>query len=257
MRLIAFALAFALGLAAARGDEARDSFIQSNIISTLYQEFGHALVDVLKLPVLGREEDAADALATLLIHQLWEEDAAVTIVYDTAYAYSLAHDEAEREGDGPVYHGQHGTDLQRYYMLVCHFYGANPDERAEVARELELPEERMEDCPDEWELMASSWGKALDAIEKKSGKNGKLVLVPGKGGEPARSLVAAEIKDLNALFSLPVTVQVRIEECGEANAFYYPGDKAIVVCTEYAEDLGRMWDEAPDETQDETAGTGE
>ncbi|MFN4169605.1 MAG: DUF4344 domain-containing metallopeptidase, partial [Pannonibacter phragmitetus] len=77
MRLIAFALAFALGLAAARGDEARDSVIQSNIISTLYHEFGQALVDVLKLPVLGREEDAADALATLLIHQLWEEDAAV------------------------------------------------------------------------------------------------------------------------------------------------------------------------------------
>ena len=34
---------------------------------TLYHESGHLLIDELKLPVLGKEEDAADALAVVQI----------------------------------------------------------------------------------------------------------------------------------------------------------------------------------------------
>ena len=36
-------------------DEEAASFIASNVIGTFYHVFGHALIDVLDLPVLGRE----------------------------------------------------------------------------------------------------------------------------------------------------------------------------------------------------------
>lgn len=36
-------------------------------VFTLYHESGHLLIDELKLPVLGKEEDAADALAIIQI----------------------------------------------------------------------------------------------------------------------------------------------------------------------------------------------
>src|SRR5690242_8585230 len=38
-------------------------------VFTLYHEAGHLLIDELKLPVLGKEEDAADALAVIQILQ--------------------------------------------------------------------------------------------------------------------------------------------------------------------------------------------
>ena len=41
-------------------DEAESAFIANEVIATFYHELGHALIDVLHLPVLGKQEDAAD-----------------------------------------------------------------------------------------------------------------------------------------------------------------------------------------------------
>ena len=51
----------------------------------------------------------------------------------------------------------HGPDEQRYYNLVCIFYGAKPDLREELAQELEAPEERAISCAEEYELVIDSW----------------------------------------------------------------------------------------------------
>ena len=42
-------------------------FAMHDAVFTLYHETGHLLVHELDLPVLGKEEDAADALAVILI----------------------------------------------------------------------------------------------------------------------------------------------------------------------------------------------
>ena len=44
-------------------------FVIGNTLFTLTHELGHAVIQVFELPVLGREEDAADTFATLaLLH---------------------------------------------------------------------------------------------------------------------------------------------------------------------------------------------
>ncbi len=44
--------------------------------------------------------------------------------------------------------------------------------------------------------------------------------------------IESELAALNKEFSWPRDVEVRIEDCGEANAFYDLGDQSITICHE-------------------------
>lgn len=219
-------------------DEAAAQFVTSNVISTFYHELGHALIDVLQLPVLGKEEDAADTLASVLTHAIWEEDAATQITYDTANAFALWA--SEPEGWDSAYADTHSLDQQRYFSTVCLFYGANPEAREAVAKDLELPSERAELCPDEFAQAEAGWGAMLEGLEPGADTKG-LVLVETDDADPIGQILAAEIADLNKTYGLPQEVQVSVEICGEANAFYLPGEYRIVLCREYAEEMAALW----------------
>jgi hypothetical protein len=222
-------------------DPAAAQFVTSNVIATFYHELGHAMIDQLQLAVLGREEDAADTLSTLLIHEVWDEDAATALVYDTANAYRLYAAEAEATGAETPYWDEHSLDLQRYYNLVCLFYGASPEMRGDDASELELPPERAEKCEDEFQLATDSWGAMLQDLAPVTGSKGlRLVDVPSN--DPLGAILAQEVAELNNRYALPNWVDVKVETCGEANAFYDPQAESITLCTEYAVDLVRLWE---------------
>ncbi|HMO08822.1 MAG TPA: DUF4344 domain-containing metallopeptidase [Paracoccaceae bacterium] len=235
------------GEAAATADGARlpadrtaAGFVASNLVFVFYHEVAHALIHILNLPVLGREEDAADTLSALLIDALWEEDAAVALTYDSALGFLLFAEEAEKSDSNLAYWGQHSLDLQRYYNLVCLFYGANPDLRLDVADELDLPEERRESCPEEFEMAAGSWGAMLEGMPPQDHGPGFRLVVPAERDALTR-IIAEEVRTLNAEYGLPVWVDVTVEPCGEANAFYDPRARRIVICTEYAAELARLF----------------
>lgn len=231
-------------------DEAsRQAFVEANILATFYHELGHGLIDILDLPVLGREEDAADTLSTLLIDAIWDEDSAVALTYDTSLAWRLYAAEAEAGGEPLPYWDTHSVDMQRYFNHLCLFYGARPDERDDVARELDLPEDRAEGCAEEFDLASASWGAMLEGLEPGAQPAGLRMTDPvtGPGADledvtAYASLIAAEVDDLNKTYSLPVEITVVIETCDEPNAFYDPEPRAITICTEYIADLGRLYD---------------
>ena len=62
----AIALTFSTVETATDEEKARASV--STYLWVLFHELGHALVDILDLPVVGQEEDAVDAFATVLFH---------------------------------------------------------------------------------------------------------------------------------------------------------------------------------------------
>ncbi len=224
-------------------DEAQ--FVTSNVLATFYHELGHALMDVLQLPVLGREEDAADTLSALLIHDIWDEESATQLVYDTARAYSWYDAEASAAGYEPALSDEHSLDLQRYYNLVCLYYGANPDARAEAAQDLELPPERAERCPAEFAQVEASWGGLLEGLEPTPGAKG-LRLVETDAKDPIAVILQEEITAMNKTYALPDWVDVKIAPCGQANAFYAPDDHSITICSEYAPDIVRIWQAQPE-----------
>ncbi|GLS88122.1 hypothetical protein GCM10010873_30960 [Cypionkella aquatica] len=246
----AAALGFATAAPAQTGfdfpaDEAAAAFVANEVVATFYHELGHALIDVLQLPVLGKQEDAADHLSVILMNDIWEEEAAANILASDATAYALLAEQRDAGGAEPVYSDEHSLDMQRYYTVVCLFYGANPEARQGLADDLGLPPERAERCPSEWEEASRSWAQVLEGATP-GGDNVGLEMVAGQQGQPLADLIAEEVQAINDRFGLPVPVTVLVADCGEANAFYSRSAQKITICNEYAQNLKEMWEASPD-----------
>lgn len=239
MKPLVLALALTALAVPTLADDDREAFVASNVITTFYHELGHALVDVLGLPVLGREEDAVDALATYLVHLLHDQDTAAALIADTALGYEMAM--AEAEGEAPSYWGVHSLDGQRQAMMVCHFYGADPEGRAGLAAELGMPDEMAGACETEFAQVEAAWGAVLEQLMAAAGA-GSLVMRP-TGADPwLEAVVAAEVERINAEIGLPVPVEVVVEDCDEANAFYSLDARRITLCTEFSAWFAEAWD---------------
>jgi len=211
-----------------------EDFVTANVISTLYHEFGHALIDITEAPVLGREEDAADTLSVVLLDAFWEEEFAQNITAYTALSFELAADEAE----DPAYWDVHSLDLQRYYNQICLFYGGNPDQRAGLAKDFELPDEREATCVREFDLAAASWGGILEPLE--TAKPGKSLVFTGDRSSDIGTLLSEEVAAINEVYALPRRLSVALASCGEENAFYDPATARITICTEFVDFLKRQ-----------------
>lgn len=234
-------LACCLATPALAQEDERAFFIEANMLATFYHELGHALIDTLDLPVLGREEDAADALAVLMIDAIWEEQSAVDLTLQATQAWKLYAEAAEDSGSPAAYWDSHSLDLQRYYNHACLFFGANPDGRADLAAKLDLPEERAIGCEEEYQQAAGSWAAMFEGLEP--GNNpGRLRMASEHDAADWAPLIAQEVADFNKEYSLPSDIAVAVEDCGEANAFYDPATVRIVLCTELAEEHGQLYD---------------
>lgn len=220
------------------------SFITSNLIAILYHELGHAVIDIERLPIFGQEEDAADVLSILLVHDIFNEQSAVAIAYHTAHGFLTQAKDAEAKGYEEAWWDVHGTDRQRYFTLVCLFYGANPDEREDIARELGLPGARARTCEEEYELASESWGPVMDDLRKR-GAGRSFRMIDRAGGTEIERLthdvIAMEVVNLNADMSMDRDLDVIVESCGQANAFYDPNVPSIIMCTEFAEYLAEIY----------------
>lgn len=234
MRLKAMVLALVLGSSLLSAKEPSDAFVASNVVSILYHEIGHAVIDLMRLPIFGQEEDAADVLSALLIDEIYEEQSAQNTVRDAAFGF---YAEAQNM-DEPAYWDVHGPDEQRYFNLICLFYGGNPAERGDLAAELGLPEDRAETCQEEYELAYESWTLVLDDLADLSHE---MELTDFSDGLMADVLID-EIIYFNTLFRFPEPVYVELVSCGEANAFYDPANVRITICSEFEVYLRKQYE---------------
>lgn len=222
-------------------DEAEAQFIADEVMATFYHELGHGLISVLGLPVLGKEEDAADSLSVVLMNDFWSEDDAQGILTSDATAYALLAKESSGDMTPERFADEHSLDLQRYFSVVCMFYGADPEGRKGLADTLKLPEDTRDRCPRDWEQAAGSWDALLQDAVPGEGTFG-LVMAEGQEGVPLADLLAGEVEVVNERFGLPVEITVKVQDCGEANAFFNREDNSITMCNEYAQNLQRMWE---------------
>ena len=137
-------------------DEAPASDISpvDTIIGPLFEvslhEAGHALFDMLELPVLGREEDAADQLAAYILLQAGKS-AARRLIAGTVYAYKIEEEKTEGCRGLEDYAGEHSTPAQRAFNLMCIAYGFDHELFSDIASEGYLPMTRAEYCDEEYE----------------------------------------------------------------------------------------------------------
>lgn len=128
--------------------------VNDAVVFTALHEVGHALVDLLELPVTGREEDAVDQLAALVLAEGVEggDEAALNGIRGLA-------EEAE-DVDATALADEHALGPQRIYNVVCLVYGRDPEAYADWVDDI-LPAERAEQCPEEYERLSSSWDRLL------------------------------------------------------------------------------------------------
>lgn len=123
------------------------------IFDTCLHEFAHAIFEILKLPVLGREEDAADQVAAYIALQLGKDEARRQ-VGGVAYAYMTEAKTASAPPTLEKYANVHGTSAQRFYNVLCIAYGADRELFGDLVAKGYLPKQRAEDCEDEYKQAA-------------------------------------------------------------------------------------------------------
>ena len=124
------------------------------VFDTTLHEFGHAIFEILKIPVFGREEDAADQVAAYIALQLGKDQARRQIA-GVAYAYMTeAKAEAKTTPKLERFANEHGTPAQRFYNVLCVAYGADPKLFGDLVEKGYLPKDRSEGCEDEYQQAA-------------------------------------------------------------------------------------------------------
>lgn len=229
--------------------EAMD-FAMHDAIFTLYHETGHLLVGELGLPVLGKEEDAADALAVILILNSTEDATdRYNILIDAADGWYLNAQTSTGEGvDDLSYYDDHSLDIQRAYAMVCMMVGADAEEFSEVADMYEMDAERQEACGPVYAQAEAAWLALLDphlgttdpsAIEIIYDDAGdyediRAALEEGQIVEQLATLLAGN-------FVLPEPITLRVAQCGEANAFYDPDAREMTYCYELGAEMYALY----------------
>lgn len=111
-------------------------------------EFAHALFDLLKIPVLGREEDAADMVAAYTLLQFGPKFARSAI---GGVAYMYARQANDKPLNAETAAEVHPFTQQRFYNLLCLAYGADPKTFGDVVEKGYLPKDRAENCVYEYQ----------------------------------------------------------------------------------------------------------
>jgi hypothetical protein len=124
----------------------------------LAHEFAHALIHNFELPVLGREEDAADGISTVVL--LKAEEGALYAI--DAAEFWEAFSGRQDPPDLAEYADNHSFDRQRADNILCWVAGSNEGIAEAFLENGILPEDRLAACPGEWELLRSSAEQVLD-----------------------------------------------------------------------------------------------
>lgn len=119
------------------------------LADVFFHEFGHALIDLHKIPVLGREENAADTMSAMLMLLLAKGEAR-RLILGAAYWYTDDLETAVTLKPSEL-SAVHSTPHQRFFNLICIAYGAHQEMFADLVGKAYLPEERAEDCKSEFQ----------------------------------------------------------------------------------------------------------
>lgn len=146
--------------------------IAGGVVDVFFHEFAHALLDQHAIPILGREEDAADQIAGYMMLSRGGAEAA-GLVKGTAYLYlrwftdygdgRWRTRDTLRTGARAFAAEPHGSFDQRFYNIVCLAYGADEAAFASLATAADLPKDRAEGCSEEYELVRNAWTKLIAA----------------------------------------------------------------------------------------------
>lgn len=247
------------------GQETALRYMTGIMMWTLFHESGHMLVSEFELPVLGKEEDAVDSLSTVLMLEANDKGLDQALV-DTVSSW-LALGDAYGPPEDADMMDTHSLSKQRAYFMACLMVGQDPKRFKELADELELPQERREECEWEYQQARDSWFKVLEPhmAGDKDKTHFKISYETTKNKDLA--FYRSMLKDMAALELVSETFSgfVKLEdgiritgaECGEANAYWQGDERMMTYCYEDARSYIQSLAEAEASSEESTEGEGE
>jgi hypothetical protein len=225
-------------------------FIMGNTLFVLGHEVGHAIIREMVIPVIGREEDAADSFSSLLALSLGEAFADQVLVNAaTGWFYSNRRD--RRDGVQATFFDEHGMDLQRAYHVVCLMVGSNPDRFRELADETGIPEDRQGTCRDDYNNAAWSWGKVTEPYRRRPEQPRATVNVVYGAADGELAIIAQGARHMKILETMaellaeqylwPVPITLEFKACGESGAFWEFRTRRIIVCYEIVSEFSQLY----------------
>ncbi|MGF1749928.1 DUF4344 domain-containing metallopeptidase [Vibrio cionasavignyae] len=138
------------------------------MLHTLLHEAGHAYVADQRIPILGKEEDAVDNFAAVLMINYVEggSDAVVS----AADMFSFESEERPEYYEVSEYIGEHSFDLQRYFSALCLVYGSDPEHYSSLLDEIEedYRDERKDVCLQTFTQVDENWRHVLNIENSES-----------------------------------------------------------------------------------------
>jgi hypothetical protein len=232
-------------------------FVAGNILFVATHEMGRALIADMELPVLGREEDAADEFAVLTMLKHGETDFSDRVLIEAAKGWLMNARRDKKAGSPPTHYDQHGLTERRGFRIVCVMIGADPARFKALAEETKLPHERRRTCGWIYDKASSSWDKVL-APHRRARDQPKqkieAIYRDAKGGLAAYADMFRALRFLEAVAALaadrftwrePLAIEMR--SCGAARARWTKATRTLHICYEMARDLAALYqNQGPD-----------
>jgi hypothetical protein len=225
-------------------------FVIGNMLFAMAHEMGHVAMGEMDIPVLGREEDAADSFAILNALTLGH-DFAHRVLVAAAKGWFLSDQLDKKEGSQPTYYDEHGLNLQRAYQIVCLMVGSNPSMFKELADETKLPQDRRSSCREDYRVTAWSWETLLKPHLRATDQPRQSIEVVYGDAKGTLEVYVRMFRTIQFLelvgghaserFAWPRPFLIEMRSCGEAQARWIGKTSKLELCYELAHEFAELY----------------
>ncbi len=224
-------------------------FVVGNTLFVMAHEMGHALISEMNMPVLGREEDAADSFAVVTALKIGSAGSQRVLIEATK-GWVLSSKRDKKQGSALAYYDEHGLDLQRAYNVVCMMVGSDPAKFKALAEETKLPEERQTSCVRDYKTTTWSWDQMLKPHIRSADQPKTAIKVEYQDDKKfeIQARVLRQMGLLEALathaadrYAWPTPFAIVARSCGDPNATWNFGARTLTLCYELANEFIQLF----------------
>ena len=138
----------------------RQEVVVGGLVGIVLHEAGRAAFDMLKVPRLGAEEDAADQIAAYVGLQFGTE-AARTVIKGTYHVWDTYDHYIRANNKQFDFAGKSSVAPQRASNTLCIAYGGDRETFQSLIDQGLLPENRAKNCADEYQQVRRAFEKTI------------------------------------------------------------------------------------------------
>lgn len=155
----------------AQTEEELERLVSDATTFTFFHELGHGLVDILKLPATGKEEDAVDQLSTFVLLTTDQREGGRAVLSGAQWFWN--NFQTTQQSGAPLeklnWADEHSMDGARAFNIMCWTYGSDPQRYTGLVN-APLPEARAVRCPSEYNKLSNAWLTLLKPYLKDAGR---------------------------------------------------------------------------------------